>query len=351
MDCVFLDQMDDQKIMSNLKELSQRERKLQSLFLKYLNEVDSRMLYAKSGYSSLLSFLVEEFGYSEGSSLKRIQVARVAKKFPALYELIEKGELSLTVAMKLAPYLSHENEVTLLSECKRKSVREVEAILAKAYPRAEKNDSIKPLSEDRIHFSFCADTEFQVLLNEAKDALSHKYPEGKLKDILKEALYSLMNEIKEERVSKLPKSIEEGSRHIPKNVKAHVWERDGGCCSYVSETGRRCASKRFLEFDHKLPWSLGGRSDDPSNVQVLCRVHNRLMAHKVFGQRFIENKIREKMGEKDFNVIGNSTLHEALGSGKSWDLEKDLRMNRFMLDLWNSGGMPGYKKLVNAGLI
>lgn len=46
-----------------------------------------------------------------------------------------------------------------------------------------------------------------------------------------------------------------------------VFQRDGHLC-------RRCGSGRFPEVDHVIPLAKGG-SNDPSNLQVLCRSCNR----------------------------------------------------------------------------
>ena len=65
-------------------------------------------------------------------------------------------------------------------------------------------------------------------------------------------------------------------RTIPAAVKRQVWERDGGCCSYVNRSsGRRCRSRHVLQMDHILPFALGG-SADPDNLRLLCAAHHRL---------------------------------------------------------------------------
>jgi hypothetical protein len=45
------------------------------------------------------------------------------------------------------------------------------------------------------------------------------------------------------------------SRHIPREVKRAVWQRDGGQCAFVSPTGRRCIERTFLEFHHVKPYA------------------------------------------------------------------------------------------------
>ncbi len=56
-------------------------------------------------------------------------------------------------------------------------------------------------------------------------------------------------------------------RVIPSDVKLAVWKRDGGKCA-------RCGSDKNLHFDHIIPWTRGGSSIDPQNIQLLCAAHN-----------------------------------------------------------------------------
>jgi hypothetical protein len=56
-------------------------------------------------------------------------------------------------------------------------------------------------------------------------------------------------------------------RIIPTWVKLEVWKRDGGKCTI-------CGSEENLHFDHIIPWSKGGSSSTPDNIQILCGKHN-----------------------------------------------------------------------------
>ena len=75
-------------------------------------------------------------------------------------------------------------------------------------------------------------------------------------------------------------------RAIPATVRRQVWQRDGGCCSYVDrQTGRRCNSRHMIEIDHILPYAMGG-SADLENLRLLCGVHHR-HRHAPHGSRRI----------------------------------------------------------------
>lgn len=53
------------------------------------------------------------------------------------------------------------------------------------------------------------------------------------------------------------------SRSIPQEMKATVWQRDGGACA-------QCRAMEYLEFDHIIPHSRGGATSI-NNLQLLCR--------------------------------------------------------------------------------
>jgi hypothetical protein len=59
----------------------------------------------------------------------------------------------------------------------------------------------------------------------------------------------------------------EDDRIIPSWVKLEVWKRDQGKCL-------KCGTGTGLHFDHIIPYSKGGSSKDPANIQILCARHN-----------------------------------------------------------------------------
>jgi hypothetical protein len=63
-------------------------------------------------------------------------------------------------------------------------------------------------------------------------------------------------------------------RIIPSSVKLVVWKRDGGKCI-------KCGTTTDLHFDHIIPWSRGGSSNDPANIQLLCGRHNIQKSNKI----------------------------------------------------------------------
>ncbi|MFI6777232.1 TerD family protein [Nocardia sp. NPDC050412] len=63
------------------------------------------------------------------------------------------------------------------------------------------------------------------------------------------------------------------TRSIPQEVKAEVWQRDGGKCV-------ECGDGHYLEFDHIIPLSRGGATS-ATNLQILCRSCNRAKGARI----------------------------------------------------------------------
>ncbi len=92
-----------------------------------------------------------------------------------------------------------------------------------------------------------------------------------------------------------PNKAAERSRHIPAAVRALVFRRDGGSCSYVGPGGRRCGAHRFLELHHVRPFALGGEHTE-DGLTLRCRAHNALAAHDDFGREHMRRSIERRRG-------------------------------------------------------
>jgi hypothetical protein len=80
----------------------------------------------------------------------------------------------------------------------------------------------------------------------------------------------------EERDGPAAAAPTEDDRLIPSWVKLEVWKRDRGRCAYPS-----CGAASGLHFDHIIPYSKGGSSKDPANIQILCGRHNLAKHDKI----------------------------------------------------------------------
>ena len=79
--------------------------------LAYIAEFDRRKLYLKAAYPSMFSYCVGELRMSEDAAFRRASAAKIARRFPVLFDQVAAGEIHLTGLLLLGPHLTDENHV------------------------------------------------------------------------------------------------------------------------------------------------------------------------------------------------------------------------------------------------
>jgi 5-methylcytosine-specific restriction endonuclease McrA len=323
----------DQTLVREFKSAVAHDCQSSALVIAYLAEVDARRLYAPAGYSSLFEYCVREVHFSEDVAYKRIQVARAARQFPSIYDLLADGRLHLTAVVLMAPRLTPGNAGELLAAAVHRSKAQIEQLLAERFPQpdlptliaplaAPANSllvpepvklrpteqsaiapaapaKVAPLAPERYAVQFTMDQATRDDLAYAQALLGHAVPNGDVAQIFARALKTLIAKLEREKFAKTerPRSCQhsDDARHIPAEVKRAVWERDGGRCTFVGENGHRCESRTRLEFDHVEAVANGGHATVPG-LRLRCRAHNQLEAERGFGRDFMETK-RQSRGQ------------------------------------------------------
>lgn len=133
------------------------------------------------------------------------------------------------------------------------------------------------------------------MLRYAQALLSHTVPPGDLAAVLKRVLAEGIASLERHRfaAAERPRHGERRAsaegRHVPAEVRRAVWKRDDGRCTFVSETGVRCAAIAWLQFDHIDPYARGGEAT-AANVRLRCRAHNQYEAERTSGAEFMRHK-------------------------------------------------------------
>jgi hypothetical protein len=300
----------------------------------------------------------------------RIEAARASRRFPAVLALLADGALNLGSLRLLIPHLTSENHEALFAAASGKSKRDVQALLARLFPRPDVTASVRklpaprargvqpsvlsapgassdpatavdvlaassdpatgfdgggspttgespacleipltaapvvaradsssparrhplvtPLSPDRYQIRFTASAQTCEKLRLAQDLLRHAVPSGDPAEIFDRALTALLEELGRRRFAaterpRVGREPTAGSRAIPAAIKRSVMARDEGCCAFVSDSGRRCGTRAFLEFHHVVPYAHGGAAT-VANIQMRCRAHNGHEADLCFGK-------------------------------------------------------------------
>ncbi|MBI3297434.1 MAG: HNH endonuclease [Elusimicrobia bacterium] len=340
----------DEELAASLETLAASERLELVRILRHLAEFNRRRLAITKGYPSLFAYCVKRLGFSEGEAMRRILSFRAATRFPVIYRLLERGQLTATTVSMLEPHLTRPNYHELIKRSAGKSKREVERLIAELAPETPPPDRIrvivaemqnpegcpvplkggtgscatedlfapniapalegapKPAPEGhpplprRAVFTFSAEESLLRSLERARDLLRHKHPAGRLEEIFTEALDALLENIDPRRrlvrkTARMMRAREAtGRKTIPRKIKDEVWKRDGGVCSFVGADRVRCAATAFLEYDHILPRAHGGRSNDSANIRLLCRNHNQSKARRVLGDSLMDAATARRIG-------------------------------------------------------
>jgi 5-methylcytosine-specific restriction endonuclease McrA len=260
-----LSHLTDSALHQDFIKLAQSEREILSQVLLHIREVDRRKLFAALGFASLFDYLTRGLKYSEGSA-QRTSAARLSSTVPMVIELIETGDLTLaqtSLIQTQAKAESPQMKEKMIAEIKGKNIRESEKII-QSQTQTEKLPTKRKIQLE-------VDQELLDLLEE----LQHlKATQCDKISLLKDACRQEIERLKKMKFKTLEKPTAAGSkkitsgkpqksnRHIPAEVKRKVAERDQHRCV-------KCGSQRFLQYDHRQPWALGG-DHSVENIRLLC---------------------------------------------------------------------------------
>jgi len=140
-----LTRLSDAELVARVKSLVARERDATAHLVAHLAEMDTRDVHLRAGYESLYAYCRDLLGLSEGESYNRIEVARAARRFPIILEMLAAGAVNLTAARLLAPHLTPANHREVLDSARGKKKREIEEIVARLSPRPDVAASVRRL--------------------------------------------------------------------------------------------------------------------------------------------------------------------------------------------------------------
>lgn len=335
-----LSHLADSTLLRDLAALVTKDRATTAALLAHLAEVDARKLYLPAAYPSIFAYCVGEHGMSEDSAYKRIRAARAAYRFPAIFAAVADGRLNLNAVVLLAPYLTEDTADELLAAAAGRTRSEVEQLVAQRFPRPDlptvletigpvrspasfpqlaarpvgtlapdavapaaleptaapvPRARVEPLAPERFALQVTIGQGTHDKLRYAQSLLSHQLPSGDVAEVLDRALDALIRRLERRKFAATARPrpgrrrSTAGGRYIPADVRRAVWERDGGRCTFLSETGQRCPARDRLEFDHEDEVARGGQAT-VERIRLRCRAHNQYGAELTFGTGFMSDK-------------------------------------------------------------
>jgi hypothetical protein len=314
----------DQLIFAT-QNLVASERATLTEILHHLIEIEDRRLYLQEGYGSMFQYAIESLHYSEAQAFRRIAAMRLLREIPEIEKPLQEGTLKLTQLTQAREYfksgskksqpLSKTEKLNVLASLENKTTRESERIFAALDPEKVPIDKERPIHENQTEIRFVASETLMQKLKQFKQLDSHvqnnpNYAELferlvdlalKQKSLTKPSAPKVKSNVASNVASKNQSSpvhysrmIKNPSRFVPIATKRYVLNRDGAHCSFRNPiTGKVCAVKTRLQFDHVTPFAKGGDSST-ENIRVLCQNHNLFLAEAHFGKEKI-NKYRRSL--------------------------------------------------------
>ena len=323
--------LSDQELIAETKRLAAAERVATAALIRSLMELDARRLYLGEGCASLFTYCTEVLRFSEDAAYNRMEVARTARRIPAVLDAIERGELTLTAARRLGPHLTPINCGDVLVSARFKTKAEIEELIATLSPKPDvaptirklpdaalvpepvvtlpvlqrpvepapveaarvepprTTSEVKPLAPERYKIQFTVGRETRDKLREVQDLLRHSIPNGDLAEIFDRALTLLLKDARKRRFAdtdtpRRGRPLAPESRAVPSEVQRAVWNRDDSRCAFIGPNGR-CTETSFQQFHHKEPYAMGGDAT-ADNIELRCAAHNRYEAELFFGVNY-----------------------------------------------------------------
>src|SRR4051794_548744 len=115
--------LSDEELVSQIASLCLEGRRLVARLIVHLVEVEDRGLDKKSACSSMWAFCTERLKMSEGETSRRLNAAKLVRRFPSVLGRIERGEIHLSALRKLGPYLKEENVDAILEDARGSASR------------------------------------------------------------------------------------------------------------------------------------------------------------------------------------------------------------------------------------
>lgn len=232
---------------------------------------ERRLAEKSNVYASLHEYCVHKLHMTDACAYRHIRAARSIRRFPPIGPALRNGRLNLQVIAMLHPHLEDADADELVGAALGKRVHEVEALIAPRRTEAPRKDVVRlianpakpsslpdqpppsnPSTENQtipgqeravanpegpgpvrydsrselyasipenspvspkaparhsVRIGFTADESFDQLLKEVQAAMRHKYPDGSLEGIFRDALRALL---KKNRPWAFPKAVRAG---------------------------------------------------------------------------------------------------------------------------------------------
>src|SRR5580704_2770663 len=142
--------LSDEELLSSLSAVCFEARRLLGRLLLHLIEVETRRLDLRSACSSLFDFCLRRLRMSEGEAVRRIEAARLVKRFPSLLGHVERGEIHLTALGLLRDHFTDDNVSDLVAAARGKTKVQLQELIAARAPKPDVLPTITALPAQSV---------------------------------------------------------------------------------------------------------------------------------------------------------------------------------------------------------
>ena len=273
---------------------------LEARIVAHLAEVEARRLHLLAGYSSLYDYCRKRLGLSEYEAFIRIAAARVARKYPVVFGMLERRELHLTAICEVREFLTAENHRELFDAVSGKSKLQIREVLAQRFPQADVAASLKklpalePLSPGRYRLQLTLSAEQKEKLELARDLLSHANCGGDLAIVVERALDELILRLEKRRFGRTqprpaqdcPKAEAAMNDRAPPQVK-QVSKTCGREPTDIVRAEAHPAAAHFVEATVPAPGAIHGMGSERRRKHIAHQARRDLLARDGVGCAFV----------------------------------------------------------------
>ena len=300
------------EIDRQLRSIAKRRAGLDVEEARWLREAEKQRIWRKLGFSTVLEYLEDVFGYAPRTAMERLRVAKELGELRGLEEELRHGRMSWSAAKELSRVMTPATEAAWLARARGKNLRDIEELVAGRKkgddPNAPQDPELMtrrfvvelpPHVDALVHQCRAAaadelghhidDVAFIEMLcrnflqpNVASDRppspahrvvihrcddCSRAWQDSRGRRVPIEADATRLAECDADLVEEDGKT----TKSIPQRVRKHVWARDRGRCRVPG-----CRATRNLDIHHIIHRAHGG-DHEPSNLLVMCSGHHQLL--------------------------------------------------------------------------
>lgn len=182
------------ELKSRLERLVHHERKLITLVLEHIAEVERRKLYLEWNFLSLYDYLTRGLKYSGSAAHRRVQAARALVQVPTIKKEIESGALNLTQIVQVQTAINHEQKThklvaietkkEIFAEISNRTTVETEKILDHHFESAPTRTIERHKHDDSVELTVRLPSELYKKMKRIRELCSHVIPNGEWTEVL-----------------------------------------------------------------------------------------------------------------------------------------------------------------------